>query len=124
MPTTTSFSFPAVARQTKTINFSLSEANSVQETWILERDKHGGVLSDGPTVGKSDAGPLKPVRRQRQKNKMADAEEDELTMWLRQQEISVCVSAGINNYAVTPRLSNTGLSEDFIIQPSAVNPHH
>jgi ribosomal protein L28 len=83
-----SSSFYSLARQTKTINFSLSEANSVQETWILERDKHGGVLSDGPTVGKSDAGPLKPVRRQRRKNKMADAEEDELTMWLRQQEIS------------------------------------
>ena len=78
-----------MARQTKTINFSLSEANNMQETWILENDKLGNGLPDRPRVGGSDVIPVRHVRRNRRKNKMAE-EEDELIVWLRQQEILVC----------------------------------
>ena len=86
-----------VARQTKTIAFSLSEPNAAQENWILdtpnEEDQLQSALPGSVVKRKEDVGSFKTgnrQRRRRRRGKTSDEEdEDDMVTWLKQWYVEV-----------------------------------
>ena len=94
----------AVARQTKTIAFSLSEPNAVQENWILdtpkEEDKLMAGLPSSVVKSKEDVGTSKMSNRQRRRRRRRkslneEEDEDDMASWLQQSCVEVSVVHGV-----------------------------
>lgn len=82
----------AVARQTKTIAFSLSEPNAAQENWILDTPKEedellaaltGSVVKTKEDVGTSKTDNRQRRRRRRGKNLDEESDGDDMVAWLK-----------------------------------------
>lgn len=93
-----------VARQTKTIAFSLSEPNAVQENWILEAPKEedqllaglpNSVVKSKEDVGTSKRGNRRRRRRRRRKSQDEEGDEDDMVTWLQQWCVEVSMGAWV-----------------------------
>ena len=87
-----------MARQTKTIAFSLSEPNAAQENWILDTPKEedelltampGSFVKSREVVGTSKMDNRQRKRSRRGKTLDKERDEDDMATWLKQC-VEVC----------------------------------